>query len=37
MRLIPFLPPGGTADPADLYDGFVAWAKASEGVSLYPH
>ena len=37
MRLIPFLPPDGTADPDDLYDGFVAWARASEGVSLYPH
>lgn len=37
MRLDPFLPPDGSADPDDLYDGFVAWAKASEGVSLYPH
>ncbi len=37
MRLNPFLPPDGTADPDDLYDGFVAWARASEGVTLYPH
>jgi superfamily II RNA helicase len=37
MRLNPFLPPDGTADPDDLYDGFVAWARASDGVTLYPH
>lgn len=37
MRLNPFLPPDGSADPDDLYDGFVAWARASEGVTLYPH
>ena len=37
MRLIPFLPPGGSADPDALYDGFVAWARADQGVSLYPH
>ena len=36
MRLTPFLPPDGTADPDDLYVGFVAWAKA-QGLTLYPH
>ena len=36
MRLIPFLPPGGGADPDDLETGFVAWAS-QEGFSLYPH
>ena len=37
MRIIPFLPPGGGSDPDDLYDGFVAWAKSAQGVSLYAH
>lgn len=37
MRPTPFLPPGGSTDPDALFDGFVAWAKASAGVSLYPH
>ncbi len=36
MRLTPFLPPGGGADPDDLYTGFVAWARA-EGFTLYAH
>ena len=36
MCLIPFLPPGGGADPDDLETGFVAWAS-QEGFSLYPH
>lgn len=37
MRLNPFLPPDGSTDPDELFDGFVAWAKASAGVDLYPH
>ena len=36
MRLTPFLPPDGSADPDDLYTGFVAWAGA-QGITLYPH
>lgn len=34
--LLPFLPPGGSADPDDLYTSFVAWAK-TRGLTLYPH
>ncbi len=36
MRLTPFLPPDGSADPDDLYTGFGAWAHA-QGLELYPH
>ena len=36
MLLTPFLPPDGSADPDDLYTGFVAWARA-QGITLYEH
>ncbi len=36
LGLLPFLPPDGSADPDDLYTGFVAWAN-SRGYTLYPH
>lgn len=36
MRIAPFLPPDGSADPDDLVTGFTAWVSA-QGLKLYPH